>query len=129
MGRQVWRWMGIAAMGLLGACGDSAGRGGGPASEPVDLTVLELRVRARESEIAGIKERVRADTRHNTTHIEIDLSDLNERLTAVRVRLDALKASSPAPTETSVREFDQAYDELRGAVREFKSRYGLGEKT
>ena len=118
------RWWVLTAI-VLGACGEPSGRERKPSGPAVDITVLELRVQARVGEIAVLKERVRADTRQNPTRSEIDLSDLQERLTAVRVRLDALKAAEPSPPESAQRDFEQADDNLKGTIREFKARYAL----
>lgn len=94
------------------------------ASAPtVDLTVLELRVQAREGEIRGLQERAKADSRHNPTRLAIDLDGLRERLMVLRRQLDLIKAAGPVPDPQTITDFESAHETLVIALREFKTRY------
>lgn len=94
-----------------------------PTGPTVDVAVLELRVRARAGEIEGLKERAKADSRHNPTRLAIDLDGLQERLMVLRRQLDSLKAAGPAPEEQAVADFERAHEALVIALREFNARY------
>lgn len=94
-----------------------------PTAPMVDLTVLELRVRARAGEIEGLKERAKADSRHNPTRLSIDLDGLQERLMVLRRQLDLLKAAGPAPDAQTIADFERSHEALVIALREFRERY------
>jgi hypothetical protein len=94
----------------------------GKASPPaVDLGALALRVEARAAEINGLKEKAKADSRHNPTRVAIALDGLQERLLVLRRQLDTLKAAGPSPHEHLLIDFENAYTDLAAALREYKA--------
>lgn len=101
------------------------GLGCGPRPSPptVDLAVLDLRVRARAGDIEVLKERAKADSRHNPTRMAIDLDGLQEHLMVLRRQLDLLKAAGPTPDPQTILDFENAHETLVIALREFRARY------
>ncbi|MBK6879777.1 MAG: hypothetical protein IPN65_08770 [Elusimicrobia bacterium] len=103
------------AAGLV-ACGKAA-------PPAVDLEALVLRVEARAAEINGLKEKAKADSRHNPTRVAIALDGLQERLLVLRRQLDTLKAAGPTPDDQLLVDFENAYTDLAAALREYKALY------
>ena len=103
------------AAGLV-ACGKAA-------PPAVDLEALVLRVEARAAEINGLKEKAKADSRHNPTRVAIAVDGLQERLLVLRRQLDTLKAAGPTPDDQLLVDFENAYTDLAAALREYKALY------
>ncbi|TXH23104.1 MAG: hypothetical protein E6Q99_08325 [Elusimicrobia bacterium] len=89
----------------------------------MDLAALALRVEARAAEINGLKEKAKADSRHNPTRVAIALDGLQERLLVLRRQLDTLKAAGPTPDAQLLMDFENAYTDLSASLREYKALY------
>ena len=125
--------MKIHGMGLLlpllfvVACGP---RGASIPTEntPESLDVLTLKLRAREEEVRRLKQKLITSPAHSRFKEEADLDGEEERLTAVRLKLDVLRASDEAARPKSREEFNAAYADLTQFLHDVETRYRADPK-
>lgn len=87
------------------------------------VEVLTLKLRARENDVRRLKHTLQTSPAHSRFKEEADLEGLEERLTAVRLKLDVLRTSDKAARSQRREELNAAYSDLTQFLRDVETRY------
>ncbi|MBL8024520.1 MAG: hypothetical protein JNK54_09625 [Elusimicrobia bacterium] len=92
------------------------------------LDVLRLKLHARQNDVNRFKQRLESAPAHSRFKAEADWDGVQERLTAARLKLDALNSVDVHDQPQAQADFHETLSELTRFLREIEQRYGTNNK-